>query len=219
MSLRRRSEVAQQDAAESVIHFAEHAAHVFDFDARAVVMFTSGTTGRAKAVSLTWGNICFASEASNRTLNRRGEGMWQAVLPLYHIGGFQVVVRSVLNGSPFVLYRRFDAVRLLSDAAKKGATHVSVVDKMLQDMVAADKPETLARYSCILLGGGALNPADARSRVPCGRARVRKLRHDRDVQPNRPRPGDGFVHRRLAPRPATRRISWIPATTGSAAWP
>ena len=157
-SLRRRSEVAQQDAAESVIHFAVPAAHVFDFDARAVVMFTSGTTGRAKAVSLTWGNICFASEASNRTLNRRGEGMWQAVLPLYHIGGFQVVVRSVLNGSPFVLYRRFDAVRLLSDAAKKGATHVSVVDKMLQDMVAADKPETLARYSCILLGGGALNP-------------------------------------------------------------
>ena len=35
---------------------------------------------------------------------------------------------------------------------------MSVVDKMLQDMVAADKPETLARYSCILLGGGALNP-------------------------------------------------------------
>lgn len=157
-SLRRRSEMAQQDAAESVIHFAEHASHVFDFDARAVVMFTSGTTGRAKAVSLTWGNICFASEASNRALNRQGEGLWQAVLPLYHIGGFQVIVRSVLNCCPFVLYRRFDAARLLSDAAKKGATHVSVVDKMLQDMLAVDKPETLARYSCILLGGGALNP-------------------------------------------------------------
>lgn len=157
-SLRRRSEMAQQDAAESVIHFAEHASHVFDFDARAVVMFTSGTTGRAKAVSLTWGNICFASEASNRALNRQGEGLWQAVLPLYHIGGFQVIVRSVLNCCPFVLYRRFDAARLLSDAAKKGATHVSVVDKMLQDMLVVDKPETLARYSCILLGGGALNP-------------------------------------------------------------
>lgn len=157
-SLRRRSEMAHQDAAESIIHFAEHASHVFDLDARAVVMFTSGTTGRAKAVSLTWGNVCFASDASNRTLNRHGEGMWQAVLPLFHIGGFQVVVRSVLNCCPFVLYRRFDAPRLLADAAKKGATHVSVVDKMLQDMLAADKPETLARYSCILLGGGALNP-------------------------------------------------------------
>lgn len=157
-SLRRRSEVAQQDAAESIIHFAEHASHVFDFDARAVVMFTSGTTGRAKAVSLTWGNICFASEASNVMLNRHGEGLWQAVLPLYHIGGFQVIVRSILNCCPFALYRRFDAQRLLTDAAKKGATHVSVVDKMLQDMVAADKAETLARYSCILLGGAALNP-------------------------------------------------------------
>ena len=89
-SLRRRSEMAQQDAVESVIHFAEHASHVFDFEARAVVMFTSGTTGRAKAVSLTWGNICFASEASNAALNRHGEGLWQAVLPLYHIGGFIV---------------------------------------------------------------------------------------------------------------------------------
>ena len=157
-SLRRRNEMAQQDAAESIIHFAEHAAHVFDMDARAVVMFTSGTTGRAKAVSLTWGNVCYASEASNSALNRHGEGLWQAVLPLYHIGGFQVVVRSVLNCCPFVLYGRFDAKRLLSDAAKKGATHVSVVDKMLQDMLSADSAETLSRYACILLGGGPLNP-------------------------------------------------------------
>ncbi|WP_302395696.1 o-succinylbenzoate synthase [Eggerthella sinensis] len=157
-SLRRRNEVAQQDAAESVIHFAEHASHVFDLDARAVVMFTSGTTGRAKAVSLTWSNICGASLASNTALNRHGEGLWQAVLPLYHIGGFQVIVRSILNCCPFALYARFDAKRLLADAAKKGATHVSVVDKMLQDMLALDHAETVARYACILLGGGALNP-------------------------------------------------------------
>lgn len=142
-SARRRDEMARQDAVESVIHFAEHAAHVFDFDARALVMFTSGTTGRAKAVPLTWANICGASEVSNAVLNRRGEGLWQAALPLFHIGGFQVVVRSLLNNNPFILYRRFDAVRVLSDAARKGATHISVVDKMLQDMltVASETPE------------------------------------------------------------------------------
>lgn len=157
-SLRRRSEVAQQDAVESIIHFAEHASHMFDPDARAVVMFTSGTTGRAKAVSLTWKSICGAAQASNAALNRHGEGLWQAVLPLYHIGGFQVIVRSLLNSSPFILYRRFDAHRLLSDAVKRGATHVSVVDKMLQDMLAAENAEAVSRYSCLLLGGGALNP-------------------------------------------------------------
>ncbi|WP_080800784.1 o-succinylbenzoate synthase [Arabiibacter massiliensis] len=160
-SIRRRDEVARQDAVESVIHFAEHAAHVFDRASRAIVMFTSGTTGRAKAVALAWENLCSASEASNAVLNRRGEGLWQAALPLYHVGGLQVMLRSLLNDTPFLLYRRFDAVRVLADAARKGATHVSVVDKMLQDMLAASgdaAAEALRRYTCILLGGGATNP-------------------------------------------------------------
>lgn len=157
-TLKRRTESARQDAVESVIHFAEHAAHVFDRDTLALIMFTSGTTGRAKAVPLTWGNICQASEVSNAALNRHGEGLWQAALPLYHIGGFQVVVRSLLNANPFVLYRCFDAERLLRDAGHKNATHVSVVDKMLQDMLASDQAETMRRYACVLLGGGAMNP-------------------------------------------------------------
>ena len=142
-SARRRDAVARQDALESVIHFAEHSAHVFDRGARAVIMFTSGTTGRAKAVPLTWENVCRSSEVSNAALNRHGEGLWQAALPLYHIGGFQVVVRSLLNGNGFVLYRHFDADRVLEDATHKGATHISVVDKMLQDMLASARAETL----------------------------------------------------------------------------
>ncbi|RDB58909.1 o-succinylbenzoate synthase [Paraeggerthella hongkongensis] len=157
-SARRRDAVARQDALEGIIHFAEHAAHVFDSSMRAVIMFTSGTTGRAKAVPLTWDNVCRSSEISNTALNRRAEGLWQAALPLYHIGGFQVVVRSFLNNNSFVLYRRFDPDRLLGDAASKGATHVSVVDKMLQDLLASSRAETLKRYACILLGGGATNP-------------------------------------------------------------
>ena len=169
-ALRRRNEMARQDAVEGVIHFAEHAAHVFDRDARAVVMFTSGTTGRAKAVALSWDNLCRAAEVSNAALNRQGEGLWQAALPLYHVGGFQVIVRSFLNCCPFILYGRFDADRLVADGARKGATHVSVVDKMLQDMMAAGRDEALRRYGCILLGGGAVNPATIE------RARALRLR-------------------------------------------
>lgn len=169
-ALRRRNEVARQDAIEGVIHFAEHAAHVFDREARAVVMFTSGTSGRAKAVTLNWENLCRAAEVSNAALNRQGEGLWQAALPLYHVGGFQVVVRSFLNCCPFILYQRFDAERLVSDGARKGATHVSVVDKMLQDMIATGRGEALRRYGCILLGGGATNPSTIE------RARALRLR-------------------------------------------
>lgn len=49
---------------EDAIHFAERAAHVFDSSHRALIMFTSGTTGKPKAAELTWGNLVEASKAS-----------------------------------------------------------------------------------------------------------------------------------------------------------
>ncbi len=154
---RRREDMARHDAVEGIIHFAEHGSHVFVGDETAVIMFTSGTTGRAKAVPLTWDNLCGSARVSNEVLNRRGAGIWQIALPLYHVGGLQMVVRSILNSNQFVLYRRFNADSVLADAARKGVTHISVVDKMLQDMLDSPKAQVLARYECILLGGGPLN--------------------------------------------------------------
>lgn len=168
---RRREDEARQDALESVIHFAERGAHVFDRGATAVVMFTSGTTGRSKAVPLTWENLCGSAAVSNASLNRHGEGLWQIALPLYHVGGLQMVVRSLLNANPFILYQRFDAERVLVDAARRGATHISVVDKMLQDMLASSHALGVGRYECILLGGGPLN-AQTLGRALAMRARV-----------------------------------------------
>lgn len=150
---------AEVDAIHDSIHFAEREAHLFNPNQGALVMFTSGTTGKAKAVSLTWRQLIESARASNRVLSERTRGMWQAVLPLYHIGGFQVIVRSVENWTPLRLYARFDAKRLLEDAVKHQVTHVSVVDKMLQDLLDADDSDAISQYECILLGGGPLNAA------------------------------------------------------------
>ena len=100
---------------EDAIHFAERAAHVFDSSHRALIMFTSGTTGKPKAAELTWGNLVEASKASNRVLSGRvrGRGLWQAVLPFFHVGGFQVLVRSVCSRWPLRIYERFDAAAVL----------------------------------------------------------------------------------------------------------
>ena len=176
---RRQDEMDRQDAVELVIHFAERSSRTFSLDARALVMFTSGSTGKPKAVPLTWANLCGSALASNRVLNPGGEGVWQAVLPLFHVGGFQAVVRSLLGGMPFVLYRRFDARRVLLDASRRHATHVPVVDKMLQDMLAlaeregdaSPEAEALRSYRCILLGGAASNPKTLDRAVAAG-ARV-----------------------------------------------
>lgn len=158
-SRRRRRELARQDVVGSLVHYAEQAASIYDRNSRAAVMFTSGTTGRPKAAPLLWRNLCASAEASNAVLNQPEEGLWQAVLPLYHVGGLEVVIRSILNHNPFVLYRRFDADLLITDVRRMRATHVSVVDKMLQDMIGTGRVEDLRGYECILLGGGPLNPA------------------------------------------------------------
>ncbi len=143
---------------EDAIHFAERAAHTFDSAQRALIMFTSGTTGKPKAAELTWSNLVEASKASDRVLSGRvrGRGLWQAVLPFFHVGGFQVLVRSVCSRWPLRIYERFDALRVLRDAEQCHATHISVVDKMLQDMLNA-RASALAQYECVLIGGGALN--------------------------------------------------------------
>lgn len=162
--LRRHSESARQDQVEGVIHFAEHAASVFDASTPALIMFTSGTTGRPKAVSLTWENLISASRITNDVLNNTSSDgatklLWQACLPLFHIGGFQIIVRSLLAGAPFALYQKFDAQKVLEHGAAIGATHISVVDKMLKDLLAVGDRDTFAHYQCVLLGGGPLNPS------------------------------------------------------------
>lgn len=146
-------------ALNEIIHFAERARAAYTHDKRALIMFTSGTSGKPKAVPLTWENICSSAGISNNTLSTADEGCWQAALPLFHIGGFQVVVRSIMNRTPFLLYRAFNARRILDDAVRHRVTHISVVNKMLQDMLEADTRKTMHNYVCILLGGAAFNGA------------------------------------------------------------
>ena len=110
----------------------------FSYGADALALFTSGPTGRPKAASLTWGNMIGAAAASNAVLNEQGRGLWQLALPLHHVDGMQIVVMSILNGNPFILYRTFDAAQLLRDVDAYGATHVSATDKMLRDMLNID---------------------------------------------------------------------------------
>ena len=129
-------EVSDERTRHVLRHHAERYAAQFNLDDRAMVLFTSGTSGRAKAVELTWRNLVGSATASNEHLAASPTDVWQLALPLYHIGGFQIMVRSILAGCSFVLYRRFEVERVMTDAARYAVTHISVVDKMLQDMLA-----------------------------------------------------------------------------------
>lgn len=172
---RMQTAASRAEAESGVVHYAEHAVRVFSPLARAVVMFTSGSTGRSKAVPLTWENLCSSAHMANLSLSVSSSSCWQLALPLYHVGGFQAMVRCVLADAPFTLYEGFSAAQLLDDAARGGATHVSVVDKMLQDMLALAESDSsckqaLRGYRCVLLGGAAPNQS---SLTRCASLQVR----------------------------------------------
>ncbi|WP_283169938.1 o-succinylbenzoate synthase [Curtanaerobium respiraculi] len=153
--------------------FAHACIHDFDDDVPAVVMFTSGTSGKPKAAALTWSNFTGASRASNRVLGVSAHARWQLTLPMYHVGGLQIVVRALLSQTAFILYRAFDPQTILRDGRAYGCTHISVVDKMLQDMLAAPEAAALLpRYKCVLLGGAAPNAAMLRKAQDLGAAVV-----------------------------------------------
>ena len=86
---------------------------------------------------------------------------------------------------------------MLRDAEVMHATHISVVDKMLQDMLNA-RPSALAQYECVLLGGGPLNAKTVARALEAGGARVCQLRHDRDVEPSGEHADHAPVHGRYA---------------------
>lgn len=150
----------EMPSAQIILDWEAYAAareHAFDPSKMGVVMFTSGSSGTPKAAFLPWSCIVGSAQAANEVLALEGRGVWQLVLPMCHIGGFQVMVRSVLDGSTFIVYERYQPLRILNDVLSFQVTHISVVDKILADLLENDHDKVVSQYACILLGGAGLN--------------------------------------------------------------
>jgi O-succinylbenzoic acid--CoA ligase len=120
--------------------------------------FTSGTTGRPKAVCLTAANLAASAAASAFRLGLHTDDRWHVALPMYHMGGLAPVYRSVLYGTSVLVEDTrdgFDPERTLDVLASNGATCTSLVPTMLRRLLDAGGdgnpfPESL-RF--VLLGG------------------------------------------------------------------
>jgi O-succinylbenzoic acid--CoA ligase len=118
-------------------------------DGDALVVTTSGTTGRPKAVVLTHDAVAASARATSARLGVDPDrDHWLACLPLAHVGGLSVVTRALLTGTPLTVQPGFDPAAAMAS----GATLVSLVPTALARL-------DPARFRIIVLGGAA-PPAD-----------------------------------------------------------
>jgi o-succinylbenzoate---CoA ligase len=132
----------------------------------AFLVATSGTAGAPRLVELARPAVTAAVAASAAALDGDPRGKWLCCLPLGHVGGLLVVLRSVVLGAPVEIQARFDPRRI---TGAENVRWMSLVPTMLARLL--DAGADLARYSAILVGGGPL-PDELRRRSAGVGARV-----------------------------------------------
>jgi O-succinylbenzoic acid--CoA ligase len=130
-----------------------------DLDAPAILVHTSGTTSAPKPIRLTYGNWLWSALGSAVALGVDPGERWLCTLPLSHVGGLSILLRSAIYGTTAVVHERFETGRVLGALrAADGPTIVSLVPTTLARLLDAglEHPPAL-RWA--LLGGAPLPAA------------------------------------------------------------
>lgn len=118
----------------------------------ATVLFTSGTTGSAKAVRLTERNWGAAVRASAEHLGHGPQDVWLAAMPLHHVGGLSILYRSAFVGASVRWVPDFDAARVAEELRGR-VTIASLVPTMLRRLLDHDRAPYRG-VRAVLVGGG-----------------------------------------------------------------
>jgi fatty-acyl-CoA synthase len=98
----------------------------------AIIMYTSGTTGRPKGAMLTHGNLWWNNTNALLAFDILEGDVSLVVAPLFHIGGLNVTTLVTWQkGGHLVLHRTFDPQRFLEDVARYRVTSTFAVPAML----------------------------------------------------------------------------------------
>jgi o-succinylbenzoate---CoA ligase len=124
-----------------------------DLGATAVVIHTSGTSSAPKPVELTYGNLLWSALGSAVALGVDPAERWLCALPLSHVGGLSILVRSAIYATTAVVHERFEAERVLYALREQQVTLVSLVATTLTRLLDAGLAHPPALRAA-LTGGG-----------------------------------------------------------------
>ena len=116
----------------------------------AIIMNTSATTGQFKSVPLRWGQIRAHVQASKEVLGKTEQDNWLIVLPLFHVSGLSILMRSLYNGTAITILPKYDEAKVLELIESEKINMMSLVPTILTQLEPKITHHTLR---VILLGG------------------------------------------------------------------
>lgn len=122
----------------------------------ALILFTSGSTGKPKAVLHTFESLYESVTAVSSSFGLNGNDVWLASLPLYHIGGFMILVRSLITECIVDFPKSLKQNDIIECINKTNPTHISFVSTtFIRILESGHKPNKNLKYA--FLGGGPLS--------------------------------------------------------------
>ena len=116
----------------------------------AIIMNTSATTGQFKSVPLRWGQIRAHVQASKEVLGKTEQDNWLMILPLFHVSGLSILMRSLYNGTAVTILPKYDEAQVLKLIESENINMMSLVPTILTQL---EPSITHHKLRVILLGG------------------------------------------------------------------
>ncbi|MCL5985090.1 MAG: o-succinylbenzoate--CoA ligase [Actinobacteria bacterium] len=158
------------------------------------IIFSSGTQDSPKAILHTIQNHYYSALGSHENIYFGREHNWLASLPMYHISGFSILMRSMLNEGGIGFYT--PKIPIDKAISELNITHISLVPAQLYQLLEDKEAITkLGNLKAILLGGASI-PFNLIERALSFNLPIYKSYGSTEMasQISTTKPGDGIEH-------------------------
>ena len=119
-----------------------------------LILFTSGSTGTPKAVKLTERNLIESATKWHEEIQFRKNDIYLNCLPLNHIGGISIFIRSLIYGFSTYQLNIFNIQNITSLLKSEKISLVSMVPTMLQRLLDEAKNKLPSSLRGLIISGG-----------------------------------------------------------------